>query len=102
MEGQTSCRGRNLFRRRFMYLVAGNVEYLADLVRERVEARCAHEEWPCDVDAVIGYVLSEPEIAALLETVWDDESGKLIYSAVVDDVRQQVKRCLQEFQHVRQ
>jgi hypothetical protein len=79
-----------------MFLVAADGRPLGDVIQERVKAALAEPETPCDEAALIARILAEPDVAALLESVWDDESGKSIADTVVEDIRQEVVQDLQE------
>lgn len=73
-----------------MFLVAPDGRLLEDAVRERVAWLCGVKGYLDDEELLLNAVLSDPEIASLLETILDDESGKTVFDAVVDDICRQV------------
>jgi hypothetical protein len=73
-----------------MFLIAADGRPLGEVIRERVQSIAAKTKPPLDGAALLEQVLSEPDIAAVLESLWDDESGKSIFGNVVESIKQEV------------
>jgi hypothetical protein len=79
-----------------MYLKTADGKQMADLIRDRLDALCEQGDLSCDEDVVLEEVLAQPDISWLLECLWDDESGKTVFGAAIEGIRQEVARGLRE------